>query len=160
MTRHRYALVGVGSRAQMYLDAIAGPHASVAELVAWSDPNPGRLDWSLARVPALGDPVRFDASALADVIAAEKVDRVIVTSPDFTHAEYIVAALEAGADVVVEKPLTTSEDGVRLIAEAVARTGRSVTVTFNYRYAPRNTALKQLPMLATCRLLQRWMPAR
>jgi predicted dehydrogenase len=144
MTRHRYALVGVGSRAQMYLDAIAGPHASAAELVAWSDPNPGRLDWSLARVPALGDPMRFAAEALADVIAAEKVDRVIVTSPDFTHAEYIVAALDAGADVVVEKPLTTSEDGVRLIAEAVARTGRSVTVTFNYRYAPRNTALKQL----------------
>lgn len=144
MTRHRYALVGVGSRAQMYLDAIAGPHASVAQLVAWSDPNPGRLDWSLARVPALGDPVRFDASALASVIAAERVDRVIVTSPDFTHAEYIVAALDAGADVVVEKPLTTSEQGVRAIAEAVARTGRSVTVTFNYRYAPRNTALKQL----------------
>ncbi|MGV3712199.1 Gfo/Idh/MocA family protein [Pseudolysinimonas sp.] len=144
MTRHRYALVGVGSRAQMYLDAIAGPHAGPAELVAWSDPNPGRLDWSLARVPTLGDPVRFDASALASVIAEQRVDRVLVTSPDSTHAEYIVAALDAGADVVVEKPLTTTEHGVRAIAEATARTGRSVTVTFNYRYAPRNTALKQL----------------
>lgn len=144
MTRHRYALVGVGSRAQMYLDAIAGPHAGAAELVAWSDPNPGRLDWSLARVPTLGDPVRFDASALASVIAEQRVDRVLVTSPDSTHAEYIVAALDAGADVVVEKPLTTTEHGVRAIAEATARTGRSVTVTFNYRYAPRNTALKQL----------------
>lgn len=144
MTRHRYALVGVGSRAQMYLDAIAGPHAGAAELVAWSDPNPGRLDWSLARVPTLGDPVRFDASALASVIAEQRVDRVLVTSPDSTHTEYIVAALDAGADVVVEKPLTTTEHGVRAIAEATARTGRSVTVTFNYRYAPRNTALKQL----------------
>jgi len=144
MTRFRYALVGVGSRAQMYLDAIAGDHADVAELVAWSDPNPGRLDWSLARVPALGDPARFDASDLADVVRDRRIDRVIVTSPDFTHAGYLVAALDAGADVVVEKPLTTSEEGVRAIAEAVARTGRSVTVTFNYRYAPRNTALKQL----------------
>ncbi|WP_395638388.1 Gfo/Idh/MocA family protein [Pseudolysinimonas sp.] len=144
MTRHRYALVGVGSRAQMYLDAIAGDHADVAELVAWSDPNPGRLDWSLARVPALGDPVRFDAARLADVVREQAIDRVIVTSPDFTHAEYLVAALDAGADVVVEKPLTTNDEGVRAIAEAVARTGRSVTVTFNYRYAPRNTALKQL----------------
>lgn len=144
MTRHRYALVGVGSRAQMYLDAIAGSHAGAAELVAWSDPNPGRLDWSLARVPALGDPVRFDAADLASVIVAERVDRVIVTSPDVTHAEYVVAALDAGADVVVEKPLTTTEQGVRAIAEATARTGRSVTVTFNYRYAPRNAALKQL----------------
>ena len=144
MTRHRYALVGVGSRAQMYLDAIADPHADSAELVAWSDPNPGRLDWSLARVPALGTPARFEAADLAEVVRTQRIDRVIVTSPDVTHARYIVAALDAGADVVVEKPLTTSEEGVRSIAEAVARTGRSVTVTFNYRYAPRNTALKQL----------------
>lgn len=142
--RHRYALVGVGSRAQMYLDAIAGDHADVATLVAWSDPNPGRLDWSSSRVPALGEPVRFAADDLAATITEQRVDRVIVTSPDSTHARYIVAALDAGADVIVEKPLTTSEEGVRQIAEAVARTGRSVTVTFNYRYAPRNTALKQL----------------
>lgn len=72
------------------------------------------------------------------------VDRVIVTTPDVFHADYVVAALEAGADAVVEKPLTTTEDGVRRIADAVERTGRDVLVTFNYRYAPRNSALKQL----------------
>jgi predicted dehydrogenase len=143
-SRIRYALVGVGSRAQMYLDAIAGAHADVAELVAWSDSNPGRLDWSQHRVPALGAPARFDAGDLATAIAEHRVERVIVTSPDVTHARYVIAALDAGADVVVEKPLTTSEEGVRTIAEAVARTGHSVTVTFNYRYAPRNTALKQV----------------
>jgi hypothetical protein len=33
----RYALIGSGHRAQMYLDAIAGPHADVAELVAMLD---------------------------------------------------------------------------------------------------------------------------
>ena len=93
MTRFRYALVGVGSRAQMYLDAIAGDHADVAELVAWSDPNPGRLDWSLARVPALGDPARFDASDLADVVRDRRIDRVIVTSPDFTHAGYLLSLI-------------------------------------------------------------------
>ena len=72
------------------------------------------------------------------------IDRVIVTSPDWTHADHVVAALEAGADVIVEKPLTTSEEGVRRIADAVDRTGRSVTVTFNYRYSPRNSALKEV----------------
>ena len=38
----RYALIGSGHRAQMYLDAIAGPHADVAELVALLDVNPAR----------------------------------------------------------------------------------------------------------------------
>lgn len=145
MTRRtRYALVGVGSRAQMYLEAIAGAHADVAELVAWADTNPGRMAWSAARFPALGTPSAFALDALADAVRDHRIDTVIVTSPDSTHADYIVTALDAGADVVVEKPLTTTAEGVRRIADAVERTGRNVTITFNYRYAPRNTALKQL----------------
>lgn len=143
--RLRYGLIGAGSRAQMYLDAIAGPHREVAELVAWADTNPGRLDFSQAwGHRELGEPVRFDPAELAEAVRQHRLDRVIVTTPDVTHADYIVTALEAGADVVVEKPLTTSEEGVARIAEAVNRTGGDIVVTFNYRYSPRNWALKKL----------------
>ena len=142
-SRKRYAIVGTGSRAQMYIDAITGAHRDVAELVAWGDSNPGRLDYYARSLPeGVAEPVRFDPSALAQLVRDERIDRVIVTSPDVTHADYVVAALDAGADAIVEKPLTTTEEGVRRIAEAVERTGRSVTVTFNYRYSPRNTALR------------------
>nr|WP_228066504.1 Gfo/Idh/MocA family oxidoreductase [Microbacterium paludicola] len=144
MSRLRYALVGSGSRAQMYLHAIETTHAESAELVAWTDTNPGRQEWSLSRHPGLGSPARFEPDGLAGAIRDHAVDRVIITSPDFTHADYIVASLDAGADVVVEKPLTTSEDGVRRIADAAARTGRDVTITFNYRYSPRNSELKRV----------------
>lgn len=149
MTRLRYALVGSGSRAQMYLQAIADTHADVAELVAWTDTNPGRQEWSLAQHPGLnrpglGSPVRFEPDGLADAIREHAIDRVIVTSPDVTHADYVVTSLEAGADVVVEKPLTTSEEGVRRISDAAERTGRNVTITFNYRYSPRNSELKRV----------------
>ena len=143
MTR-RFALIGTGSRAQMYLGALATTHADVGTLVAWADPNPGRLDWSAAQHPELGEPRRFDPADLADVVREEKIDSVIVTTPDFLHAEYVTAALEAGADAIVEKPLTTSEEGIRRIAEAAERTGRKVTITFNYRYSPRNAALKRV----------------
>lgn len=142
--RLRYALIGTGSRAQMYLDAIAGPHTEHAELVAVGDTNPGRVEWSLQQHPALGTPVRFEPDGLAEVVRTLRVDRVIVTTPDLTHADYIVAALSAGADVVVEKPLTTTEEGVRRIADAAQRTGRDVRVTFNYRYSPRNSALRRV----------------
>ncbi|MDL5351813.1 Gfo/Idh/MocA family oxidoreductase [Microbacterium sp. zg-YB36] len=144
--RTRYGIIGTGSRAQMYIDAICGIHSESSELVAWSDPNPGRVDWHERRVTDAGAPVpgRFAPSELAAAVAAHRIDRVIVASPDWTHADHIVTALEAGADVVVEKPLTTSEEGVRRIAEAVERTGRSVTVTFNYRYSPRNAELKRI----------------
>jgi len=144
--RTRYALVGTGSRAQMYLDAIAGPHADVAELVAWSDTNVGRLEWYDRRLRAAGfpSPARFSPDGLGAAVGEFAIDRVIVTSPDWTHARHVVAALEAGADVILEKPLTTTEEGVRQIADAADRTGRAVIVTFNYRYSPRNSALKRV----------------
>ena len=143
MTR-RYALIGTGSRAQMYLEALATTHSDVGTLVAWSDPNSGRLDWSAEQNPSLGDPRRFDPADLGDIVREEKIDSVIVTTPDFLHAEYVAAALDAGADAIVEKPLTTSEEGIRQIAEAAERTGRKVTITFNYRYSPRNAELKRV----------------
>lgn len=143
--RLRYGLLGAGSRAQMYLDAIAGPHRDVAHLVAWADTNPGRLDFSEHwEGRDLSEPARFEPADLETAIAAFRLDRVIITTPDFTHADYIVRALDAGADVIVEKPLTISQEGVRAIGDAVERTGRNVVVTFNYRYSPRNWALKRL----------------
>ena len=146
MSSLRYALVGSGHRAQMYVDAILGAHSDVAELVALSDPNPTRIDYYATRMRDAGaaEPSRWHPDDLERMVAEASVDRVIVTSPDVTHAALIVRALEAGADVVVEKPLTIDADGCRAIVDAVERTGRSVVVTFNYRYSPRNSALKQL----------------
>ncbi|MDW6065862.1 Gfo/Idh/MocA family oxidoreductase [Streptomyces sp. FXJ1.4098] len=39
------------------------------------------------------------------------MERIVVTSPDHTHADIVVRALEAGTDVVVEKPLAIDADG-------------------------------------------------
>ena len=132
----------------MYLAAIAGDHREVAELVALVDPNPGRLAVHANRLAGAG----LDTTAvltghpdeLEDVIARARPDRAIITSPDVTHAGLIVRCLDAGVDVVVEKPLTIDPASTRLIARAVARSGRQVVVTHNYRYSPRNSALKEL----------------
>ena len=42
--KRRYAVVGVGSRAYVYLDAIQTAHAATAELVAVCDTNAGRME--------------------------------------------------------------------------------------------------------------------
>ncbi len=140
----RYALIGTGSRAQVYLDAIM-QRPGTALLAAWSDTNDGRLDWNEQRWITTGSaPTRFDASDLQASVARLGIDRVIITAPDYAHADLVVAALSGGADAVVEKPLTIDEDGVRRISDAVGRTGRDVTVTFNYRYSPRNAALREV----------------
>ena len=147
-SKPRYVLVGTGHRARMYLDAMAGPHRDDADLVGLVEPNPGRLAVQLKRLNSAG----LDADAiltgapdeLEKVIGQTNADRLIVTSPDYTHAELIVRGLTAGVDVVVEKPLTIDPPSTRRIAEAVERSGRQVVVTHNYRYSPRNSGLKQL----------------
>lgn len=142
----RYGLIGTGSRAGMYITAATGAHADVAQLVAWSDPNPGRLDYYEHRFTEAGQPLpaRYDVADIERMVSEQSLDRVVVTSPDFTHAEYVSRVLRAGADVVVEKPLTIDADGVRRIHAAMLESGHEVITTFNYRYSPRNSSLKQL----------------
>jgi predicted dehydrogenase len=144
--QERYGLIGTGSRAGMYVEALSGPHADVARLVAWSDINPGRLDVYERDVVAAGHPapVRYLPDELERMIAEQRLDRVIVTTPDCTHADFVVRSLRAGVDVVVEKPLTIDAESVRRIGEAIAETGREVITTFNYRYSPRNSTLRRV----------------
>lgn len=143
----RIALIGTGGRSEMYIRAIFGNYAHTAELVAFSDVNPGRVEFYQKLIQELGAPgavASFDPADLTAFIQANNIDRVVVTTPDYTHADYIVEALRAGADVVVEKPLTIDAEGCRRITQAVHETGRNVVVTFNYRYSPRNSALKEI----------------
>jgi predicted dehydrogenase len=146
--KQRYVVAGTGHRVQMYLDAMSGDHREDAELVALLDPNPGRLavhaNWLSGAGLDVSGVTTGHPDLLEQVINENRADRVIITSPDFTHAGLIARALDAGADVVVEKPLTINPESTRQIAEAVERAGRQVVVTHNYRYSPRNSGLKEL----------------
>ena len=53
-------------------------------------------------------------------------------------------ALEAGIDVVTEKPMATTAEDCRRILDAEARTGRRVDVAFNYRFAPTSRKIREL----------------
>jgi predicted dehydrogenase len=147
-SKRRYVVVGTGHRVQMYLDAMAGEHREDAELVGLVEPNPGRLATHLKWLSQAGLDVEGvftgPPDALERILSETRADRVIITSPDFTHAELIVRALNAGVDVVVEKPLTINPESTRQIVDAAKRTGRQVVVTHNYRYSPRNSALKEV----------------
>ncbi|MEV4532520.1 Gfo/Idh/MocA family oxidoreductase [Asanoa sp. NPDC049518] len=142
--RRRYALVGAGARAGMFLRALAVEHADRGELVALADVNHTRMAAHNRWLEDLGaSPVKtYGAHDFTTMLAAERVDEVLVTTVDATHADYIVAALENGCDVVTEKPMTTDVDGCRRILAAVRDTGRRVRVAFNYRYNPLHEAFK------------------
>jgi predicted dehydrogenase len=145
-SRRRFALVGTGSRAGMYIEALARAYADAGTLVAWCEPNPARMDYHDATLAAEGLPLpaRYAPEGFCALLEEQRPDVVIVTSPDATHHRFATVALAAGCDVVVEKPLTTALGPARAIAEAAERATGDLVVTFNYRYSPRNEALRRV----------------
>ncbi|MHC4251366.1 MAG: Gfo/Idh/MocA family protein [Planctomycetota bacterium] len=148
MPRKRYAVVGVGGRSRMYVRAITGKYAESAELVAICDNNKGRLDYANERLTADGhDAVAAYADTDFDRMVAErKPDTVVVTTRDCFHDVYVCRAMELGVDAVTEKPMTTDHEKCQRILDTKAKTGRSVRVTFNYRYSPPRTQVKDMLM--------------
>jgi predicted dehydrogenase len=149
MRRRRCAIVGTGSRAGMFIDAIAGTYRETTELVGLCDVSQTRMDWynrRLATMAEVGPRPTYLADSFDRMIADTKPDTVIVTTVDATHHLYITRAMELGCDVITEKPMTTDAAKMRAIFDVIARTGRLLRVTFNYRYAPAYTAVRRLMM--------------
>src|SRR5687767_10022860 len=116
----------------MFRRAIAETYAGENELVALCDSNEKRLALSAGKVPKKGNGVATYAPAEFDrMIDEQQPDTVIVTTPDYIHHEYIVAALKAGRHVMTEKPMTVDLAKLREILEAQQQSGKNVTVTFN-----------------------------
>jgi predicted dehydrogenase len=69
---------------------------------------------------------------------------VIVASTDQAHAELALAALEAGAHVLVEKPIARRLDDAEAMCRAAERAGRVLLTVCNKRYAPAYAEAKRL----------------
>jgi predicted dehydrogenase len=146
--RKRYAVVGVGSRARMYTNAATGKYRAGSEIVAICDTNPGRVERAVKTISATGAsrPRPYLAADFDRMLRETRPQYVIVTTRDADHDDYIVRALDAGCDVITEKPMTTTAGKAQRILDAVKRSGRHIRVTFNYRYSPPRTQVKDLLM--------------
>ncbi|WP_371644299.1 Gfo/Idh/MocA family protein [Streptomyces mirabilis] len=146
--RRRAAVVGLGARARLYTEALTGPHAGRVDLVGLCDVNAHRTavhnEWIAAAHPGRTPVPAYAAEDFDLMLRHERVDLVVVCTVDRTHDAYIVRALEAGCDVVTEKPMTTDADRARRILDARRRTGHEVRVAFNYRYNPVHSAVREI----------------
>ncbi|GAB4581088.1 MAG: Gfo/Idh/MocA family oxidoreductase [Anaerolineales bacterium] len=145
--KKRYAIVGTGGRAGMFFNAITQTYRDTAELVAFCDLSQVRMDYynqQLASLDGLAPLPTYKPDQFDQMIAETRPDTVIVTTIDGTHHTYITRAMELGCDVITEKPMTTELPKLQAIFDAIQQTGRSLRVTFNYRYAPAYTRFRQL----------------
>jgi len=75
-------------------------------------------------------------AAEAALPAAERVDAVVIVTPNHLHAPMAIAALDAGFHVFCEKPMALNLNEARSIAEAQARSGRQFALAFTYSGYP------------------------
>lgn len=145
MAKRRALLVGLGSRATMYRDATALKYPDTVELVGICDSNAGRLLMAQSWLKSHGLTVPgCPPEGFEKLIQDQRADLVIVVSRDCTHDDYIVRGLRCGCDIITEKPMTTTAEKCQRIVDTIKETGRNVRVTFNYRYSPFRTQVKEL----------------
>jgi predicted dehydrogenase len=89
------------------------------------------------------DPSRFEAfKDLNDVVSATsledalstKPDRVLVATPPNTHADVACASFDAGADVLIEKPIASTLEDAERIVDKANQLGRRAWVVCNMRF--------------------------
>jgi predicted dehydrogenase len=143
----KYAVVGLGHRSHMYTDALNNRFKDYGKLVGFCDTNQSRMNYynrlyqeqyNATPVPTY-KPEDFDR-----MLKEQQVEVVIVASIDRTHHEYIIRAMQQGCDVITEKPMTVDAEKCQAILDVQQQTGRKLIVTFNYRYAPLNSKIKEL----------------
>jgi predicted dehydrogenase len=147
--KQKYVVVGTGSRAGMFIKALTTTYRESCALVGLCDLNQTRMDWYNRRLVEefnYAPCPTYRADQFDRMIAETQPDTVIVTTIDAAHHLYINRAMELGCDAITEKPMTIDAEKARSIFDTIQRTGQSLRVSFNYRYAPAYTRLREIVM--------------
>ncbi len=149
--RTRYAICGLSFRGiHHFILPLLGKHtydgandfSQTSEVCGIVDLDPKRVEAFFetfrVRIPS------YPLGGFDQMIAETRPDVILVAGPDHTHFGWILKALRAGCDVIVEKPMVTTTRQAMEVLEAERETGRQVRVAFNYRYKPMQRELKRL----------------
>lgn len=122
---HRVALIGYGYAGRTFHAPLIAATAGL-ELARVASGDAGKVHADLPDVEVVGDPLR--------AIADDRIDLVVIASPNDSHAPLATAALDAGRHVVVDKPFTTTLAQARALAALATRRDRLLSVFHNRRW--------------------------
>ena len=134
----RIGIIGTGGIAHAHMRAYL--EMDDVEIIGGSDIVPGKArafldEFGLADVPAFDD---------NDRLLALKPDGVSVCTYNTTHAECAIAAMEAGVNVLCEKPMSFKLEQAVDMAKCQKKTGKILTIGFQPRYDPNTKMVKEL----------------
>ena len=124
----KVGIVGMGIRGTLFADTLAqNPYA---EVVAVSDSNRERLEEKAGQYGVRG------YADSGEMIEKERLDAVIISTPDFTHCVPVLQAAAKGIAILVEKPFSTSVAEAEKMYAAVEKAGVICMVAFENRWNP------------------------
>lgn len=132
----RVAFIGAGGIAGTHMRYLA--EMDDVELVALADIN----EQSTARhAEAYNVPECF--TDCEEMLAKVQPDAVSVCTPNFLHAPNTIAALNAGAHVLVEKPMAMNAKEAQAMVDAAAKNDRKLVIGFQYRFSSKTNFLRE-----------------
>lgn len=111
-----------------------------ADMVAFCDLVRERAERAAAKY---GTPDAKVYTDYRELLADKSIDVVFVLTPNNSHAEITCAALEAGKHVLCEKPMAATEADARRMLEARDKSGKLLTIGYQYRHFPVNQVAKK-----------------
>jgi predicted dehydrogenase len=136
ITKSGFGVIGAGILGEEH--SLVFSHTPGAELVAVCDTNAERAKAVAAKYGA-----RHWYTDYQELLKNPDIQAVSVATPDFAHRDITLAAVQAGKDVLVEKPLATSLKEAEEIAAAVRAAGIKFMVDYQNRVNPPFAAAKQ-----------------
>ena len=138
MKTKKLAVVGYGQRGSIYADyALQKPAEFVVTAIVDNDKSRRELAASKHDCPVFEDYRDF-------IKAGIEADIVAVATQDKDHREHAIACMEAGYDLLLEKPIATSIEDCEAIYKTATRLNRKVIVCHVLRYTPFYSKLKEV----------------
>jgi predicted dehydrogenase len=137
MKKYKVGIIGAGAIAQeCHIPGYVS--ATNCELTAVADPE----EKCLAMLKEKGWNFPAVYCDYKEMLSREKLDLISICTPNKFHAEMAIACLNAGADVLLEKPIAVNMEEAEAIRAAVKKTGRRLMVGFSHRFNDLNNAAK------------------
>lgn len=138
----KIAIIGLGNRGRETYGAALNQLPEKAKIVAVAEILPERLEQA-AKEFCIPKEMCFE-SAEEFLKQPKMADAVLVCTQDRQHVAHAIPALELGYDVLLEKPISPSEEDCKTLLEVAHRTGRKVIVCHVLRYSPFYRKIKEI----------------
>ncbi|HWQ54475.1 MAG TPA: Gfo/Idh/MocA family oxidoreductase [Bryobacteraceae bacterium] len=140
--RIRVAVIGCGGRG--LLGEVLGARLDTnAEVVAICDTWRPQREKAVAQVKEQTGKEPLAFIRFQDVLARKDIDAVLISTPDHLHCAMLIAAIKAGKDVYIEKPMAMNMEELIAAVDVVKASDRVVQVGTQIRSLPQAVAARQ-----------------